>query len=56
VPEIISGLSALVELQPGDLIYTGTPDGVGPLVAGDVVTAGIEGLDELEFRIVARPS
>lgn len=53
VPEIISGLSALVELQPGDLIYTGTPDGVGPLVPGDVVTAGIEGLDELEFRIAA---
>jgi fumarylpyruvate hydrolase len=53
VPEIISGLSALVELQPGDLIYTGTPDGVGALVPGDVVTAGIEGLDELEFRIAA---
>lgn len=51
VPEIISGLSALVELQPGDLIYTGTPDGVGALVPGDVVTAGIDGLDELEFRI-----
>jgi fumarylpyruvate hydrolase len=51
VPEIISGLSQLVELQPGDLIYTGTPDGVGPLVPGDVVTAGIEGLDELEFHI-----
>jgi fumarylpyruvate hydrolase len=55
VPEIISGLSALVALQPGDLIYTGTPDGVGPLVPGDVVTAGIEGLDELEFRIAAGP-
>jgi fumarylpyruvate hydrolase len=55
VPEIISGLSALVELQPGDLIYTGTPDGVGQLVPGDVVTAGIEGLDDLEFRVVAGP-
>jgi fumarylpyruvate hydrolase len=53
VPEIIGSLSALVNLQPGDLIYTGTPDGVGPLVPGDVVTAGIDGLDELEFRIVA---
>ena len=51
VPEIISALSALVELQPGDLIYTGTPDGVGALVPGDVVTAGIEGLEQLEFRI-----
>jgi fumarylpyruvate hydrolase len=55
VPEIISGLSALVELQPGDLIYTGTPDGVGALVPGDVVTAGIAGLDDLEFRIIAGP-
>jgi fumarylpyruvate hydrolase len=53
VPEIISALSALVELQPGDLIYTGTPDGVSALVPGDVVTAGIEGLDELSFRITA---
>ncbi|MEO6078323.1 MAG: fumarylacetoacetate hydrolase family protein [Steroidobacteraceae bacterium] len=53
VAEIISGLSALVELRPGDLIYTGTPEGVGALVPGDVVTAGIEGLDELEFRIAA---
>jgi fumarylpyruvate hydrolase len=53
VPEIISALSMLVELQPGDLIYTGTPDGVGALVPGDIVTAGIEGLDELDFRIVA---
>jgi fumarylpyruvate hydrolase len=53
VPEIISALSALVELQPGDLIYTGTPDGVGALMPGDIVTAGIDGLDELEFRITA---
>lgn len=53
VPEIISGLSELVELQPGDLIFTGTPEGVGPLLPGDVVTAGIDGLDVLEFRITA---
>jgi fumarylpyruvate hydrolase len=52
VPEIISGLSTYVTLQPGDLIFTGTPDGVGPLVRGDAVRAGIDGLDELEFRIV----
>lgn len=52
IPEIISGLSALVTLQPGDLIFTGTPEGVGPLNAGDTVTAGIDGLDSLEFRVV----
>jgi fumarylpyruvate hydrolase len=53
VPEIISALSALVELKPGDLVFTGTPDGVGPLVVGDEVSAGIEGLDALEFVIAA---
>ena len=51
VPEIIAALSTFVALQPGDLIYTGTPDGVGPLHRGDHVTAGIDGLEDLEFRI-----
>jgi len=51
VPEIIALLSGFVALQPGDLIYTGTPDGVGPLQRGDQVRVGIDGLDELEFRI-----
>jgi fumarylpyruvate hydrolase len=53
VPEIIAELSCLYTLQPGDLIFTGTPDGIGPLVPGDVVTAGIYGLDTLQHRIVA---
>ena len=53
VPEIIAELSTLYTLQPGDLIFTGTPDGVGPLVPGDSVTAGIYGLDTLQHRIVA---
>ena len=51
VPEIIALLSGFVTLQPGDLIYTGTPDGIGPLQRGDQVRVGIDGLDELEFRI-----
>ena len=51
VPEIIATLSTFIALQPGDLIYTGTPDGVGPLQRGDHVTAGIDGVDDLEFRI-----
>ncbi len=53
VPEIIAELSTFWRLQPGDLIFTGTPDGVGPLVEGDMVTAGIYGLDTLQHRIVA---
>ncbi len=51
VPEIIATLSKAVTLAPGDLIFTGTPHGVGPLQPGDHITAGIEGLDPLEFRI-----
>jgi fumarylpyruvate hydrolase len=52
VPEIIAELSTLFELAPGDLIFTGTPAGVGPLVRGDVVEAGIDGLTPLTVRIV----
>ena len=52
VPEIIAELSTFFELAPGDLIYTGTPAGVGPLVRGDVIEAGIEGLDTLRTTIV----
>ncbi|MFL6617901.1 MAG: fumarylacetoacetate hydrolase family protein [Povalibacter sp.] len=47
VPEIISELSALFALCPGDLIFTGTPAGVGPVKAGDRIEAGIEGLETL---------
>ena len=52
VPEIIAELSTLFEIGAGDLIYTGTPAGVGPLVRGDSVEAGIDGLDPLSIRIV----
>lgn len=52
VAEIIAELSTLYELKPGDLIFTGTPAGVGPLQAGDRVEAGIDGLESLSIRIV----
>ena len=52
VPEIIAELSTLWELAAGDLIFTGTPAGVGPLARGDVVEAGIENLQTLIIRIV----
>jgi fumarylpyruvate hydrolase len=51
VPEVIAELSTLFELQPGDLIYTGTPAGVGALERGDHLEGGIEGLDELVTTI-----
>jgi fumarylpyruvate hydrolase len=51
VPEIIAHLSRFYHLQPGDLIYTGTPDGVGPVVAGDKITGTVAGVGEVELRI-----
>jgi len=39
-------------LQPGDLIYTGTPAGVGPVVAGDTLLAEVQGLPALQLTIV----
>ena len=47
VPEIIAELSTLFELAPGDLIYTGTPAGVGPVRSGDRMEGAVEGLDTL---------
>ena len=52
VPEIIANLSSQVALAPGDLIFTGTPAGVGPLVAGDRVEAAVESVGELFVSIV----
>lgn len=52
VPEIISELSKQYELQPGDLIYTGTPEGVGAVHRGDTLVGEIEGLEPLVARIV----
>ena len=39
------------ELQPGDLIFTGTPEGVGPVVPGDLMTLGVTGLSTLNVRV-----
>ncbi|QCO02697.1 fumarylacetoacetate hydrolase family protein [Azospirillum argentinense] len=51
VSETISYLSGLVELQPGDLIYTGTPEGVGPVVAGDRLEGAVEGVGTIAVTI-----
>jgi fumarylpyruvate hydrolase len=51
VAAIISEASKLWRLAPGDLIYTGTPEGVGPVVKGDLVEGEIEGVGALTFRI-----
>jgi fumarylpyruvate hydrolase len=51
VPDVICQLSLLFTLVPGDLIFTGTPAGVGPLVPGDRVDGGIASVGELSIRI-----
>jgi fumarylpyruvate hydrolase len=53
VPQIIAELSTLFELRAGDLIFTGTPAGVGPVKPGDRLEGGIEGLEVLRNTIVA---
>ncbi|WP_025810433.1 fumarylacetoacetate hydrolase family protein [Pseudomonas chlororaphis] len=52
VPETIAYLSRFFELQPGDLIMTGTPEGVGPVVAGELMLGGVESLGELRVRVI----
>ena len=52
VPEIVAQLSTLVRLAPGDLIYTGTPAGVGTIVPGDVLEGGVDGVGTLRVRLV----
>jgi fumarylpyruvate hydrolase len=54
VPELIAHLSRYYHLEPGDLIYTGTPEGVGPVVPGDVIEGTIEGIGTVTLR-VAQP-
>jgi fumarylpyruvate hydrolase len=54
VPEIISAVSKAMHIMPGDLIYTGTPAGVGAIEPGDRVTGGIDGIGDIAVSIGAR--
>jgi fumarylpyruvate hydrolase len=54
VADVIAYISESMTLQPGDLIFTGTPAGVGALNPGDAVTAGVEGVGEIAFTIGKR--
>jgi fumarylpyruvate hydrolase len=51
VPELIADLSKYYHLQPGDLLYTGTPAGVGPVEPGDVIAGSIAKVGEIDFII-----
>ena len=54
VPRLVEFVSSVMTLVPGDVILTGTPAGVGPIVAGDSVTVAIEGIGELTNPVVDR--
>jgi fumarylpyruvate hydrolase len=51
IPEIISYLSGLFTLAPGDLIYSGTPSGVGAIVKGDLMKGAVEGIGEITIKV-----
>ncbi|MFM9899753.1 MAG: fumarylacetoacetate hydrolase family protein [Polaromonas sp.] len=56
VPALVAMLSRAVTLLPGDLIFTGTPAGVGPLQAGDVLTGGVAGIGEFSMTVGSVPT
>jgi 2-keto-4-pentenoate hydratase/2-oxohepta-3-ene-1,7-dioic acid hydratase in catechol pathway len=51
--ELVALISGIMTLLPGDVILTGTPPGVGPMVAGDQVKVRIDGIGELSNRVIA---
>ncbi|WP_010479538.1 fumarylacetoacetate hydrolase family protein [Thermococcus zilligii] len=56
VPELVEYISSVMTLEPGDIIATGTPAGIGPLRHGDRVEAWIEGIGKVEFDVLAEDS
>jgi fumarylpyruvate hydrolase len=53
VAEIVSNLSQYFRLVPGDVVFTGTPDGVGPVRPGQKIDAGIDGLGSISICVIA---
>ncbi|RUY67217.1 FAA hydrolase family protein, partial [Mesorhizobium sp. M7A.F.Ca.CA.001.09.2.1] len=51
IPDIVSICSEAMELEPGDLIFTGTPAGVGAVGPGDTMTGGVDGIGTIEITI-----
>ncbi len=52
IPELIEYISKFVTLEPGDIIATGTPEGVGPIQPGDVIEASIEGIGTIVHNVI----
>ena len=51
IREIIADLSLFYHLQPGDLIYTGTPEGVGAVIPGDKISGRVQGVGDIELTV-----
>jgi fumarylpyruvate hydrolase len=51
IPETIACLSGLFTLAPGDLIYSGTPSGVGAIIKGDIMKGTVEGIGEIIISV-----
>lgn len=56
VSYLISYISRIFTLEEGDVILTGTPEGVGPVLPGQTITAGIDGVVEMKFPVVSQGS
>jgi acylpyruvate hydrolase len=54
IPSLIEHVSSIMTLEEGDIILTGTPSGVGPVLPGQTITAGVESVGELEFSVIHR--
>jgi 2-keto-4-pentenoate hydratase/2-oxohepta-3-ene-1,7-dioic acid hydratase in catechol pathway len=55
LPRLIAEASRAMKLEPGDVILTGTPSGVGPIAPGQRVACGVEGVFTMSFQVVSRP-
>ena len=55
IPDLIAIASSLYTLHPGDVILTGTPEGVGPVAPGDEIRAFCEGVGEMTLRVSSHP-
>ena len=54
IPTLVAYVSSVMTLLPGDVILTGTPEGVGPMEVGDEVEVSVAGLGSLTNKVVAR--
>jgi len=53
---VIAFIASVMTLEPGDVIMTGTPAGVGPLLPGDKVVVSVEGIGELHNTVIPEPN